>query len=377
MGGGSYDREVLSSNDASGYSAVAAQELNRSTMAAETHPKGKTVISKSETPIVIAMDVTSSRGDDSKILYDKLPMFFGELIMQEYAEDVEMSFAAIGDATDGDKAPIQICDFAAGTTLDTWLKRLWLEEGGGGSGKESYELTCFYYAFHSKLENAQKAFFFVTGDESFYEKVSKDQVKQWIGDDLESDYPMEKVFEKLKEKYEVFFLFPQKSMDEKKANIDREITQRLAREGAKSGDVVISLMWNNRHDCDLHVWTPSNQEIYYACKKSRCGGELDVDMNAGGATSETPVENVYWPEGGAPLGKYRVEAVNYGWKTGDHSPYEYTVKVKINDKVEFHTGKLSTAGERKLVCTFDYTGKQEKGKEKEKEKISMQRIRMK
>jgi len=45
-------------------------------MASETHPKGKTVTSKAETPIVIAMDVTSSRGDDSKILYDKLPMFF-------------------------------------------------------------------------------------------------------------------------------------------------------------------------------------------------------------------------------------------------------------------------------------------------------------
>jgi len=357
MGGLSYDREVLSSNDASGYSAVAAQELSRSSMASETHPKGKTVTSKAETPIVIAMDVTSSRGDDSKILYDKLPMFFGELIMQEYAEDVEMSFAAIGDATDGDKAPIQICDFAAGTTLDTWLKRLWLEEGGGGSGKESYELTCFYYAFHSKLENPHKSFFFITGDESFYEKVSKDQVKEWIGDDLESDYPIEKVFDKLKEKYEVFFLFPQKSMDDKKANIDREITKRLAREGAKSGDVVISLMWNNRHDCDLHVYTPSNEEIYYGHKKSRCGGELDVDMNAGSVTSDTPVENVYWPVGGAPLGAYRVEAVNFGYHTSDHSPYEYTVKVKINDKVEFYNGTLSRAGQKNTVCSFNYTGK--------------------
>jgi len=314
------------------------------------------------------MDVTSSRGDDSKILYDKLPMFFGELIMQEYAEDVEMSFAAIGDATDGDKAPIQICDFAAGTTLDTWLKRLWLEEGGGGSGKESYELTCFYYAFHSKLVNPQKSFFFITGDESFYEKVNKNQVKEWIGDDLESDYPIEKVFDKLKEKYEVFFLFPQKSMDDKKANIDREITKRLAREGAKSGDVVISLMWNNRHDCDLHVWTPSNEEIYYGNKKSRCGGELDVDMNAGSVTSDTPVENVYWPLGGAPLGTYRVEALNYGYHTSDTSPYEYTIKVKINDNVQFYNGTLSSAGQRNSVCSFDYTGKPKEEKNKKEEK---------
>jgi len=103
--------------------------------------------------------------------------------------------------------------------------------------------------------------------------------------------------------------------------------------------------------------TPSNEEIYYGHKKSRCGGELDVDMNAGSVTSDTPVENVYWPVGGAPLGAYRVEAVNFGYHTSDHSPYEYTVKVKINDKVEFYNGTLSRAGQKNTVCSFNYTGK--------------------
>ena len=60
------------------------------------------------------MDVTSSRGDDSKILYDKPPMFFGQLLMQVYVEEIALSFAAIGDATDSDQAPLQICDFAQG-----------------------------------------------------------------------------------------------------------------------------------------------------------------------------------------------------------------------------------------------------------------------
>ena len=41
--------------------------------------KGRDISCDSATPIVVAMDVTSSRGDDSKILYDKLPMFFGQV----------------------------------------------------------------------------------------------------------------------------------------------------------------------------------------------------------------------------------------------------------------------------------------------------------
>ena len=41
----------------------------------QVQSKGRDIRCDSETPIVVAMDVTSSRGDDSKILYDKLPMY--------------------------------------------------------------------------------------------------------------------------------------------------------------------------------------------------------------------------------------------------------------------------------------------------------------
>jgi len=198
--------------------------------------------------------------------------------------------------------------------------------------------------------------FFITGDEAYYPMVKKEQIKEWIGDDLEADYDSIKVFEKLSAKYEVFFLFPRKSMEDKKANIDAEITKRLAREGAKGGDVVISLMWNNLSDCDLHVITPGREEIYYSHKKSRCGGELDVDMNAGGRSSMEPVENIFWPKGGAPWGKYQVLVQNYGYKGGVKEPYPFTVKVQNNDKVEFFHGTVGTPQKSQLVCEFDYKG---------------------
>lgn len=38
------------------------------------------LVTSCATPIVVALDVTASRGDDAKILYDKLPMFYGSIM---------------------------------------------------------------------------------------------------------------------------------------------------------------------------------------------------------------------------------------------------------------------------------------------------------
>ena len=78
----------------------------------------------------------------------------------------------------------------------------------------------------------------------------------------------------------------------------KELRSRLEREGAKSSDVQISLMWNNYNDLDLHVVCPSGERIHGGNRESACGGELDVDANVRPETKK-PVENVVWPEGKA------------------------------------------------------------------------------
>ena len=79
----------------------------------------------------------------------------------------------------------------------------------------------------------------------------------------------------------------------------KELQARLEREGAKSSDVQVSLMWNNYNDLDLHIVCPSGERLHGGNKTSACGGVLDVDANVRAETRK-PVENVFWPEGTAP-----------------------------------------------------------------------------
>ncbi|MBL8828592.1 MAG: hypothetical protein JNM18_16540 [Planctomycetaceae bacterium] len=126
---------------------------------------------------------------------------------------------------------------------------------------------------------------------------------------------------------------------------------RLTSAGAKTGDVQVSLIWNNRNDLDLHVIPPSGQEISFMRPRSRCNGRLDVDMNAGLLTSEEPVENVFWPTGKAPNGKYRVLVQYYSRRDATTQDGSFQVAVKVNGEVLTFQGRVDER-ETVEVTTF-------------------------
>jgi Ca-activated chloride channel family protein len=137
-----------------------------------------------------------------------------------------------------------------------------------------------------------------------------------------------------------------------------ELSARLKREEAKSGDVRVSLLWNNRNDLDLHVIDPSGEEIYYGNKRSfRTGGELDVDMNVRGETLK-PVENIYWPLGKAPAGRYRVFVRNFGYHGAREPETDFQVELWVNNEVTRYEGRVVGKGEYsdRIVCDFVFTG---------------------
>ena len=127
-------------------------------------------------------------------------------MQQGYLNDPAISFCAIGDAK-CDAAPLQVTDFGQGQGLDQLLSRVWLEGGGGGNEHESYELSAYFYSKRCDITNSKLPFFFVTGDEGFWETIPSKTVKDKLGSNMEGNgMNAEKVWKELAVKYNVFHL---------------------------------------------------------------------------------------------------------------------------------------------------------------------------
>jgi Ca-activated chloride channel family protein len=131
-----------------------------------------------------------------------------------------------------------------------------------------------------------------------------------------------------------------------------EFSARLGQAGAQSGDVRISLLWDNRNDLDLIVYPPTGGKIYYGSRRNGFG-LLDVDMNVNGETPK-PVENVFWPAGKAPAGKYRVCVRYFGWKekAASDRPSRYNVEIKNGAEYLSYSGVIES-GEIE-IGSFEY-----------------------
>lgn len=138
----------------------------------------KHIESQSKNPLVVAVDVTGSMANWPAEIFDRLPLFYNTL--SQYREDVEVCFAAIGDAG-VDRWPLQVTGFAKGYDLEQQLGSLY-GEGGGGDAPESYGLFAWWVEHHVKVPKADKPFLIVFGDAPMHTGVPKDQIKRLLGD---------------------------------------------------------------------------------------------------------------------------------------------------------------------------------------------------
>jgi Ca-activated chloride channel family protein len=136
-----------------------------------------------------------------------------------------------------------------------------------------------------------------------------------------------------------------------------EFSARLARSNARVGDLRISLMWNNRNDLDLHIATPTGEEISFNNPQDSRGGRLDTDRNLYGETTR-PVENVYWPENTAAPGSYRVSVRNYASNEPETYVTPFQVEIKNGREYLYFEGSVQGSGRSSLteVCVFEYSG---------------------
>jgi hypothetical protein len=142
----------------------------------------KIISTQSKNPVIVAIDVTGSMATWPFEIFDRLPLLFNTLA--QYRPDVEICFAAIGDAG-VDRWPLQVTSFASGYDLEQLLGSLY-GEGGGGDAPESYGLFAHWVNTHVQIPNAEEPpFLIVFGDINMHAKISRDQIKHYLGDEAQ------------------------------------------------------------------------------------------------------------------------------------------------------------------------------------------------
>jgi len=131
-----------------------------------------------------------------------------------------------------------------------------------------------------------------------------------------------------------------------------DFEERVEREGGCGGELQITLLWNNYNDLDLHVFTPSLERIYFNNRRTKCGGELNIDMNVK-PSSNRPIENVVWREE-PPKGIYRVHVFHYAThlRPDTSDPTKYTLRIVYRGNSKEYEGEISHGDPMTLITAF-------------------------
>lgn len=133
---------------------------------------------------------------------------------------------------------------------------------------------------------------------------------------------------------------------------------RLARAGAQTGKIQVSLFWDTYDDIDLHLFYSPNSgrlgdHISFHNRFGRMsGGILDVDMNAQGPRNFKCVENIFWPNN-VPHGEFIVKAHFYRSHTNNRQ-VPIMIRIKIDDQVKVFNGKVILGQYPIMITRFAY-----------------------
>jgi ribosomal protein S27AE len=251
----------------------------------------KHVSSASKNPLVVAVDVTGSMASWPAEIFDRLPLLFNTL--SQYREDLEVCFAAIGDAG-VDRWPLQVTTFASGYDLEQLLKSLY-GEGGGGDAPESYGLFAQWVDTHVDVSAAEeKPFLVVFGDITMHTKVPGKQIRKLLGDRSQGGVDAIEVWRRVARKFNVWFLRraggrPNDEIDQQWAKaIGAQKIMRIEDE-QRAVDYAMGLIaraWGHFEDFQDNMRARHPEEKVAKLSKPiamvcpRCGGSIPTD--AGG-----------------------------------------------------------------------------------------------
>jgi hypothetical protein len=219
MGRGTWDGASRDSYRSYASSTVgkSTDEIYRSrTMDESLNPFGVTRESRDSaenpqsTPVIIGLDVTGSMGMlADTIARSGLGVAFEQLLDKKPVTDPHLMFMGIGDAN-WDQAPLQVSQFEGDASIIEQVSKLYIEHGGGGNHFESYNLPWYFAAARTVTDahekRGKKGYLFTCGDEEAPDPLTADQVKRFIGDEVQGNISSEDLLRMASEKYNCFHI---------------------------------------------------------------------------------------------------------------------------------------------------------------------------
>ncbi|NBC17402.1 MAG: hypothetical protein GVY18_08835 [Bacteroidetes bacterium] len=116
-----------------------------------------------------------------------------------------------------------------------------------------------------------------------------------------------------------------------------EYTVAVNETAATSGQLQVSLNWDQPVDLDLHVETPNGEDIFYGNETGQNGGTLDLDSNAACGIDNINNENITWGDATPASGDYTVR-VDLWSSCNVDTDIAYVVTINVCGAVQTYDG---------------------------------------
>ena len=160
--------------------------------------------------IGIFLDVTGSMGRIPELLIRHKLGTMMDTLLHHGVEDPQVMFSALGDQYT-DRAPLQVGQFESGATeMNLNLSQVYLEGGGGGQAKESYQLAWLIAGKHTSIDcfekRGEKGFLFTVGDEMSWDHLEADYLRQLMGYAESQTFTASELLQAAQAKYHVYHI---------------------------------------------------------------------------------------------------------------------------------------------------------------------------
>lgn len=173
--------------------------INRESRDSEAHPNS--------TGVVFGLDSTGSMSH----IYEMVAKRLGELVVtifdREIVPGAHIMFAAIDDSFHC-KTPLQVTQFEVDRLIADQLLDLHFTGHGGGNDFESYQLLWYFCSRHTLLDcyekRGKKGFLLTVGDDGYPDRLTKNEIKEVFGDDVQGDILTTDLLAEINKKYDVY-----------------------------------------------------------------------------------------------------------------------------------------------------------------------------